>query len=258
MADSAEFIKSLNEEALRHRALNHPYLTKLKDGSFPNPTEALRDFGYQYLAYSVDFLRYLTATIAQLEDRKHREWLMDNLMEESGHVHEEEEAQLNEIGVQMDWIQGVPHPTLYTRYLDAIGLDQDFRDSHDFCDEAKIWRKMFLNTCTVGGPAQALGAMGIGTENIVKFIYKPILEAIQNHLDISIKDRVFFDLHAALDDEHGEILDNIATEYAQYEGHREPLRNGMLMALNLRTAFFDSMMVRAENQIYAHDFKQAA
>lgn len=246
LASARAFIAALNEEALAHRALNHPFLKRLEAGDFTNPAAVLKDFLYQYLAYSVDFIRYLTVTISKLEARHHREALIANLIEESGQVDAEDAQALAEIGVEIEWVQGVPHPVLYTQFLDAIGYDEHYRASHGFCDEAKIWRKMFLGACTDGGADQSLGAMGLGTENIVKFVYKPILGAIQRHLDVSPKARVFFDLHALLDDEHGEVLNDIAAHYAQYERHRVPLRDGMLMALSLRAGFFDSMLVRAE------------
>ncbi len=247
LADAQKFIAELNEEAKHHRAIHHPYLQKLICGDLPDPKASLKDFFFQYLAYSVDFMRYLMATMSQLDDRKYREKLMGNLMEESGRVDPEDASKLAEIGVQLEWVQGVPHPDLFKRFLRAIDINESYLDKNDFCDDAKIWRKMFLNVCTSGGGAQALGAMGIGTENIVKYVYLQILEAIKVHLKVSPKDRVFFDLHALLDDEHGEILDNIAVEYARYERNRPDLRNGMLMALNLRASFFDAMMSRAEN-----------
>ena len=56
----------------------------------------------------------------------------------------------------------------------------------------------------------------------------------------------FFDLHAALDDEHGEILQNIAATYAGFRRNRILLKTGMLMALDLRDSFFDAMLMRAQ------------
>lgn len=245
-ADSKKFIKQLSKEAENHRAINHPFLTAMIKGEFPRTEIALKDFTYQYLAYSTDFLRYLTATIAQLEEREHREMLVHNLMEEAGRVDPDDAKPLAAAGIKIDWIQGVPHPVLYQRFLKAIGIDEKFRQNHTYCDEAMIWRRMFQNICATGGAAQALGAMGLGTENIVKFVYQKIIKAIDKHLDVTREERVFFDLHAAVDDEHGEVIDNIAVDYAQFRRNREPLRNGMLMALNARAAFFDGMMIRAK------------
>lgn len=246
-ADSRRFIREMFREARGHRTLKHPFLSALVRNEFEKSDVVLKDFLFQYLAYSNDFLRYLTATIAQLEEREHRELLVHNLMEEAGKVDEEDEPALAAAGVKLEWIQGVPHPVLYARFLDAVGLDQAFRKKTAFCDEALVWRRMFLNICSTGGAAQALGAMGMGTENIVKYIYIDIIRAIDSHLKVSPRDRVFFDLHAAVDDEHGEVIDNIAVEFAQYRRNREPLRNGMLMALGARASFFDGMMHRAQN-----------
>jgi pyrroloquinoline quinone (PQQ) biosynthesis protein C len=246
MVDSREFIAQLTEEAKNHRALNHPIFSALVEGDFFRPDVALKDFAFQYLAYSTDFLRYLTATIAQLDERPHREMLLHNLMEEAGKVDDDDAPALHEAGIKLEWIQGVPHPELYQRFLKSVGVDEKFRAKTPYCDEALIWRKMFLSVCSTGGAAQALGAMGLGTENIVKFVYQPLIKAIQKHLDVTPEQRVFFDLHAAVDDEHGEVIDNIAAEYAQYRRNREPLRNGMLMALNARAAFFDGMLLRAQ------------
>ena len=245
--DAKKYVEDLCTEAMNHRAVRHPYLEKLASGNLPDVEGALRDLGNQYLAYSSDFIRFLTATIAQLPKREHRTALVANLVEESGQVDPNDAKKLVEHGIKLEWIQGVPHPELFRRFLNSQGMDQEWRSKHPYSDEAVIWREMFLLACSNGGPAQALGAMGIGTESIVKYVYRPILESIKKHMDISPENRVFWDLHALIDDEHGEVLNDIAAEFAQYSQHREALRTGMLMALNLRVAFFDAMMVRAES-----------
>lgn len=245
-AEARQFVEDLCRQAENHRAVNHPYLQRLAAGDVPDIKSAIADFAFQYHAYSSDFIRYLTATISQLPDRSHRTALLQNLFEESGRVEEDEEVLLKEIGIELEWIQGIPHPQLFIRFLNAIGIDETYRKTHPFADEALIWRDLFYDICSKGGPARALGAIGLGTENVVKFIYRPVLVAIERHLNISRRDRVFFDLHAALDDEHGDVLTNIAIDYAHQSEHRQPLKEGMLMALSIRGAFFDALEQRAE------------
>jgi len=241
------FVNSLQERADNHRAVKHPYLQRLAKGDVPNVLGAIQDLTFQYQAYSGDFIRYLTATIAHLTDRDHRKAVLQNLTEETGQVDEADAAELKKIGIELDWVNGIAHPRLYIRFLDAIGIDEEYRNSHPYADEAEIWRDMFLDLCLKGGAAQALGAIGLATENVVKYIYRPILDAIDQHLpNISRKDRVFFDLHAALDDEHGEVLTDIAIEYAMNEDSRRQLKEGMLMALSIRGSFFDAMEARAD------------
>jgi pyrroloquinoline quinone (PQQ) biosynthesis protein C len=241
------FVKSLQERADNHRAVRHPYLQRLAKGDVPNVLGAIQDLTFQYQAYSGDFIRYLTATIAQLTDRDHRANLLSNLTEETGQVSPEDAGELKKIGIELDWINGIAHPRLYIRFLDAIGIDEKYRKTHPYADEAEIWRDMFLDLCLKGGAAQALGAIGLATENVVKYIYRPILDAIDKHLpNISREERVFFDLHAALDDEHGEVLSKIAVEYAMTEENRRKLKEGTLMALSIRASFFDAMEARAD------------
>ena len=240
-----EFIEGLCEQARSHRAVNHPYLQQLIAGDVPDIKGALNDFVFQYSAYSLDFIRYLTATIAQLENGAHRKALMKNLVEETGRIDDENAALLGTIGIEREWVDGIPHPELFSRYLNAVGIDAEYRRTNAYADEAVIWRDLFFSLCSKEGPARALGAIGLGTENIVKYIYRPFIQAIERHLDITLRDRVFFDLHAVLDDQHGDALTNVAIDYADKAEHRKSIREGMLMALSIRNAFFDVLQARA-------------
>jgi pyrroloquinoline quinone (PQQ) biosynthesis protein C len=243
---SHEFVKTLCEQACKHRAVNHPYLQQLIAGDVPDIKGALKDFVYQYSAYSIDFIRFLTATISQLENGEHRKALMKNLIEETGRIDAENAALLGTIGIELEWVDGIPHPELFLRYMNAAGIDSEYRSRNEFSDEAIIWRDLFFSLCSKEGPARALGAIGLGTENIVKYIYRPLIQAIDKHLDISLRDRVFFDLHAALDDQHGDALTHVAIDYAEKQENRKLIREGMLMALSIRNAFFDGLQARAQ------------
>lgn len=245
------YIKSLCDIAENHKVINHPYLVRLENGFFPDIKGAIKDLAFQYYAYSENFIRYLTATISLLDEIEHRQALLDNLFEEAGHLSEDDSRQLLEHNIDPSWVTGVPHPALFRRFLDKLGIDEEYRNSHIYSEEAIIWRDMFLNLCARYGAAQALGAMGLGTESIVKYIYKHILVALDRFMpEISVEDRVFFDLHALLDDEHGDVLVNITNEYiSKNKANRIRVKEGMLMAFDLRYAFFDAMQERAEAMI---------
>ena len=112
--------------------------------------------------------------------------------------------------------------------------------------EVQIWRESFLSLIQNGSSVQAVGAIGLGTESIVKFIYKPIIKAIETYTSLSLEQYVFFPLHTEVDDEHSLILLEIATELAsESEQAALDLRKGMLKALNLRAAYWDNMYERA-------------
>jgi pyrroloquinoline quinone (PQQ) biosynthesis protein C len=245
VSDGLAFVRALEKEAREHRAVHHPYLHQLVSADVPDIQWALTDFVFQYSAYSFDFVRYLTATIAQMTHDPHRKALLQNLVEESGKIDAENVALLASMGIEPAWVDGVPHTELFLRYLNAAGVDAAYRRRNPYSEAAIHWRDQFFSLCFRKGPAQALGAMGLGTENIVKYIYQQLIQAMERHLDIALRDRVFFDLHATIDDQHGDTLLNITLDYAASEDQREQIREGMLAALNLRAAFFDALQARA-------------
>jgi hypothetical protein len=161
-------MQELIDEALNHRAINHPYLLALKNGEFSNNKEILKDFAAQYGAYSSWFPRYLTAVISKLENPTHREHLLDNLAEESGRLHEEDIEAVAALGIKEEWVQGIPHPKLFRRFQDAMGVDKGQSNGI----EVEIWRESFLSLVQDGSATAAVGAIGLGTETIVKFINK--------------------------------------------------------------------------------------
>lgn len=236
-------IEDLISEANAHRALNHPYLFALKNGEFNNMESVLKDLALQYGFYSSWFQKYLTAAISKLDNPQHRNLLLENLAEERGHLHDEDIEQLEQLGIEENWVQGIPHPELFLRFQHAIDVDTVNASPSV---EVQIWRESFLELIENGNHLTAIGAIGIGTESVVKFIYRHIIESIENFTDLSLKEYVFFPLHTEVDDEHGLILSEIAEELITGDpGLYDDLRKGVIRSLNLRAAFWDGMLERA-------------
>lgn len=236
-------MQTLLKEAIAHRAVNHPYVKALVNGSFENMDAVIKDFANQYGYYSDWFPRYLTCVISKLENPEFRNHLLENLSEESGHLHEEEMGAIRDLGIKDEWVQGIPHPLLFKRFQKAMGVASNNEPEI----QVEIWRESFLSLIQSGTAVNAVGAIGLGTESIVKFIYKDLIQAIEKHTDLTLEDYVFFPLHTEVDDEHGLILLNIAEQMASESVEAESeLRKGMLKALNLRAAFWDDMHERAK------------
>lgn len=242
--DVDRWLERLGEEARNHRAVNHPYLLLLAAGDLPDMPAALRDYATQYYGYSAHFPRYLTAVISRLGRPDHRQALLQNLLEEAGQLGDEERAELERIGVDPAWVDGVPHPQLFRAVGERLGaapFDESDRDSLDVV----CWREQFLDTLTHGSSAQAIGALGLGTEGIVKHFYQHLLEAMRRFSGLPRRDYVFFELHCLVDDEHTAALNGIARDLAVDAEARSDLRKGMLKALRLRVGFWDWMLERA-------------
>lgn len=240
---SFELVEDLTVAALQHRAVNHSYLQALAQGTLPDPRFALADFARHYYGYSAHFPRYLTALISRLVDPAHRRALLENLTEESGVYEQEELDELAAIGIQPDWIVGIPHPELFQRFRQALGVaNTAVQDDHI---EVLCWREMFLAILTNGSPAEAVGALGLGTETIVQTLYQPFVAAIQGLGTINARDAVFFPLHTAVDDHHQATLKQVAAAYAVDPQGRADLAKGMVKALSLRDAFWNWLHQRA-------------
>ncbi len=240
---TTELVDDLTVMALQHRAVCHPYLDALASGSLPDLRFALEDFARHYYGYSAHFPRYLTALISRLEEPAHRHALLENLTEESGLYEQQELDELSALGIQADWIVGIPHPELFQRFRQALGVaNTAAADDHI---EVLCWREMFLAILSNGSPAEAVGALGLGTETIVQTLYQPFVKAINRLGTIDPRDAVFFPLHTAVDDHHQATLKEVASAYAKDPQGRADLAKGMVKALGLRDAFWNWLHQRA-------------
>jgi pyrroloquinoline quinone (PQQ) biosynthesis protein C len=239
---AAQCVDALASQALLHQAVQHPYLLALASGELPDTRWAMQDFARQYYAYSAHFPRYLTAVISKLENPAHRLALLENLTEESGQYEQEELDELAAFGIESEWIVGLPHPELFRRFRRALGVLDD--DASPEAIEMICWREQFLVILSNGSAAEALGALGLGTETIVQTIYQPFVEAI-GRIGMHPRDSVFFPLHTAVDDHHQATLRDIAIDLAATEQGRLDLAKGMQKALALRCSFWSWLHQRA-------------
>jgi pyrroloquinoline quinone (PQQ) biosynthesis protein C len=243
-------LSALAKQALCHRAVQHPYLEALARGDLPDLRWALADFARHYAFYSRQFPQFLTAVISRLDDPAHRRLLLDNLSEESGQYGEEELRELAAIGVEAEWIVGVPHPQLFQRFARAVGVEPGHGVE---ADVVRCWREMFMATLQHGSPAQAVGALGLGTEQIVRTVYGSFVRALARVPGLAPRDTVFFLLHTAVDDHHQESLQRIARDLVAQPGGMDELRRGMVKALQLRTALWDWLHARAVDPVHADE-----
>jgi hypothetical protein len=100
--------------------------------------------------------------------------------------------------------------------------------------EVVCWRELLLSVLSGGSAAEAVGALGPGTEAIVPQFYQPLLVAIERLGTLSPRDTVFFPLHTLVDDRHQATLRAIACDFATTASGRADLARGMHKALALR------------------------
>ena len=238
----AVFVESLQQYALASRAANHPLLERIATGNLPDLVGNVGFLLSEYYHYSHQFTRYLTAVMANLEAPKSRSALVRNAADESGHIPAEEAAELLRNGIDPEHAKA-PHPELFRRFLRAIGANPEEILRRKPFVATMAWVEAFRGLCMFGGEIQGVGALGIGTEGIVAVMYRRILRGIAIAWpNMSARDRVFFELHAVVDDDHAHTLNNIAIDFADSPEGRRELAVGAYRALVIRAAFFDEMM----------------
>lgn len=235
------FIEGIRAEVLDSAAVNHPYLIALNTGEFPDVQWALQDFAFQYGLYNARFTHYVSAVIGNLRDPAHKQIMLANLAEEHGDT---EGVDLS--AEVMASIAGLPHASLYQRFQQALGVDGDYIQKAQRCSASLIWTRQFEQLCALNEGA-GVGAIGIGTELIVSRIYAQILGGLQAHSRLTPRERVFFDLHSQCDDEHAAQILLIARDLAQDAGVRQQLEYGARTAIEMRIAFWDAMLERAQS-----------
>lgn len=237
----AAFIKRICDHAITSSATKHAYLTAFRQGELPDMALAIKDFAFQYGIYSSKFIRYLSEVIRLLADPEHKNILVENLTEEQGDTH----------GITLPaevlaTVEGVPHTQLYQRFQLAVGINEQYKTVTPQSQTAVLWSDQFLQLCKTDQYV-GVGAIGIGTELIVSHIYNQILEGLKAHSELSMTERVFFDLHSQCDDEHAEQMLLIANDLATDEMACERIEYGVKMAIQMRTVFWDKMLERALN-----------
>jgi pyrroloquinoline quinone (PQQ) biosynthesis protein C len=242
-ADHSAYLNGLVSESLGHPAVQHPWLEGIARGSFPDPLWSLRDFAWHYSSYSAWFTRYLQTVIDRLGSGEHQRLLAQNLAEENGQLDDDERATLSSIGIDPATVANVPHRELFRRMCRALGVDQ--AQLAVPAGAALLWRSRLLGFLRQATAAEAVGALGLGTEGIVKHIYRPMLEGMRKYSGLQRSDYVFLELHCHVDDHHQQDLLDIANDLAATAKGRADLRRGMLTALDLRRAFWDHLYRRA-------------
>ena len=228
----SEFVAALRHEAKAHVAVRHEYLERFAAGDFPSMAFAVRDYAQQYAVYSAGFTSYLQGVIHSLPQRSHRDVLTENLQEEQG----------------LTGVDGhhTPHAVLFDRFRRATGVSTTDEAQFVPTTTVSVWRDLFLQKCQSRQLGVGLGAIGLATELLVSDIYRYILQGIREHTTIPEEHHVFFSLHIDCDDEHAQDLIAITEELSVNPSVREAVRFGVFSSLNLRVAFWDVMLARAQ------------
>ena len=241
--DAQQYVNRLRAAALRHRAVNHPYLAALASGGLPRHHEAVADFAEQYANYSGLFTTFLTTLEQQLSSAEHRSRIRENIQEESGQYDSQAIKMLEDCGLRQQDFDGVTHHELFMRFTRAVG---GTTSQPSFA--VRRWNQSMLQLMERPGGHEGVGALGIGTEFIVPRLYSNIERALDYLPSISSYERTFFTIHGPVDEAHQNELKAIAVELCMDAPGRRRVARGMFETLEHRACLWDWLYERAFNR----------
>ena len=223
------FLNQLEKECLKHRALKHPLLERL---SYTRPDiSTIKVFAEQFYYYSRNFSRYLASAVWACPDEYARSLFIKVLFEEYGGSIEKER------GIDPD----LSHPAMLRMFLKAAGVETTPAKLKKIepLPETKLFVKKYSNLQNMDY-IKVLGALGIGTLNVVLPLHIPIYHGCLNY-GFSGNDLLFFDEHIDLDKEHYEDIKNTLVHFADIFENQEMIRKGTLEFLDARNVFFNGI-----------------
>lgn len=162
--------------------LRHPFYERWQKGKVS--LDVLREYAKQYYAYESKLPAFLGAALRHLEDGPAKEAVAANLADESG--------------------MPEPHPELWLRFTDALGLSRDDVTSADLTPRTINLVETYASLCERGAD-EALSAL-YAYEAQFSAIARSKGEGLRQHYDVDAGALKFFDIHAELDDEHAAAL----------------------------------------------------
>ena len=243
MDSRSHHLQALRAECCAHPAVKHVWLENVASHRYLDMESTIRAFALDYYAYSSGFPIYLRKLIGKLERLQHRKILQRNLQEEQGGLGPDEREELRAAAIEPADVEGISHPELYRRFCRAMGINDTELESQRTAGHE--WRERMIGYLDRASPAAAVGALGFGTECVVRPVYQKLLCGIRGLSGLEPRDHVFFDLHCTVDDQHALDLQNVAYDLTDTLHARREMRQGMLEALRLRQAFFTHQHIGA-------------
>jgi pyrroloquinoline quinone (PQQ) biosynthesis protein C len=222
----SKFIEDLKKEIHAHPAMTHSFLKKFGEGKIR--PEAPKIFAEQYYQFSKHFSRYLAAVISIIPEEPAREPLIKNLYEEYGGRAEEQK------GMDLELV----HANLFRKFCKSAGANLETTKPFP---ETSLFVERYLYRLREIHWIEALGALGPGTEYIVPYFYKPILDGLKKSKKFTDNDLLFFEAHITLDVEHGENIWDSIEPYSSTPEQQQLLRTGTYYALDARKVLWDGL-----------------
>lgn len=224
MADTATFIKALNEEVRRHPAIrDNSFLQTVSTKKFSK--QAWLAFAQQLYPHVHFFIPYMEELLLNTFDMNAKLIVAKILLDEYG-----EDA------------AGDSHPELFRQFVRACGgAEADASLLTTPLQQATVdLVETHVKLCRDDHFLVGIGAIGQAHEFAIAYLFPPLVEGMQL-AGFTPAEMKFFSLHVDHDVEHSAMLDQTMIRLATTDEDRERIRKGTLASLDARLALWNAM-----------------
>ena len=217
--NAAAFVKRLEGLVEKKKILNHPFYATWAKGELT--MEALRGYARQYYRFVAAFPRYLSAVHSNCPDLATRQKILGNLAEE-----EREDK---------------PHPELWLRFGEALGLEREEMTDGDVTPETRSALSVLEAICRDGSFVEGAAALW-AYESQVPEVARVKAEGLREFYGITDAEALeYFTVHEDVDVEHAAIGEAIVAEHTRTPAEEDRVERAVKHSLDASWLLLDGV-----------------
>ncbi len=220
--DPQKFIQSLEEETLRHEAVQHPFLLRFAKDTLT--LTQIQTFGLQHYQLVKVFLNYMTNVLPKIPDKDATDLFRKVFDDEFG-----------------QYTIFRSHPALYRNFLKAVGLKDEDWGRVPLLPETAAFIEEHLQLTRGSDFLLSLGAVGPGHEFSIPTMFTYIVSGLKKNTPLTEEQMEYFTCHIEQDVEHAKVFYQWISRHVETEEGQMRLREGTMRSLSLRKQFWDGL-----------------
>jgi len=202
----------------------HPLWLRIAEGNVER--ESLSVFACQFFLQVREFPRAVSALHAACPFPEERRELAESL-------YEEETGRISGCNL--------PHPELFLRFSDGLGLARDTVTEATPLPSTAALIDWFELSTRQRSFIEGAAAMNLAAEGQVPGAFGPFARALEKHYALSREAVAFWDVHEIADREHSDVGDHIVLRHANTPDWETRVRAAVSHSLDMWWQFFDGI-----------------
>jgi pyrroloquinoline-quinone synthase len=225
LLDRRSFAAALHERIAARRSFGaHPLWQRISQGRVDRP--GLQRFAVQFFLQVREFPRAVSALHTACPHPKERRMLAESLYEE-------------ETGLVSGC--GLPHPELFIRFGEGVGLHRDALLEGEPLPGTAALIGWFREATRERSFLEGAAAINLAAEGQVPGAFGPFARALEKHYGLSREAVSFWDVHEIADREHSDVGDHIVVHFADTPELQRRVSDAVETSLDRWYTFFDDI-----------------